>query len=162
MKLYEIADQFAKLDSMVPEIDSQEDADAFTSLYSELEGTLSEKAHGLACVIRNTESDSIALDLEIKKLTLKRKSIDRKVQSLTDYMEFCLRAAGVDSVKTSIFDIVIKKNQASVQVNDELLIPSEYLRIKTEADKIKIKDALKAGQYVAGCELVNTEKVVIK
>jgi hypothetical protein len=164
MKLYEITSQFEKLDAMVPDIDNHEDAEAFTELYAELEGDLSDKVHGLCCVIRNTESSANALDVEIKRLTAKKKSLESKSKRLMDYLEFSLKSANVPSVKTSIFDVVFKKNPPSVNVLDESLIPASFIRtkIETSPDKVAIKDALKSGEHVPGCELIQAEKVVIK
>ena len=51
----------------------------------------------------------------------------------------------------------------SVQVEDVLLLPSSMTRVKVEPDKTRIKKALKAGQEVAGAELVSkvSERVTI-
>ena len=52
----------------------------------------------------------------------------------------------------------------SVEVSDLKLLPAEWLRVKTtyEADKTAIKAAIKAGQEVEGCKLVEKLNAQIK
>ena len=68
MRLYEIADQFIKLDDFIPDVESAEDSQAYSDLFDEFQGDLSDKVHGCCCVIRNTESEANALAQEIKRI----------------------------------------------------------------------------------------------
>jgi predicted homoserine dehydrogenase-like protein len=45
---------------------------------------------------------------------------------------------------------------------DAMLLPLAYQRVKVEANKAKLKDALKAGELVDGCGLLTTRSVVIR
>ncbi|MGL6008538.1 MAG: siphovirus Gp157 family protein, partial [Culicoidibacterales bacterium] len=47
-------------------------------------------------------------------------------------------------------------------VSENADIPLEYMRIKKEADKLKIKKALSNGVEISGCSLERTRKVVVK
>lgn len=162
MRLYEIAEQFRALDSLIPDVESEQDAQAYTELYEGLTGTLQEKVHGLCCVIRNTESEANAFDAEIKRLQAKKKALESKVASLSSYLEYQLKGADQSEVKTALFTVKFQINPDSVEILDEKMLPIEFTRSKVEPDKTVIKEALKRGEYVPGAKLVRKERMVIK
>jgi hypothetical protein len=45
---------------------------------------------------------------------------------------------------------------------DVSTLPTEYQKIKIEADKTAIKKALEAGEKIDGCVLVEKDNVIIK
>jgi hypothetical protein len=49
-----------------------------------------------------------------------------------------------------------------VAPEDATLLPLAFQRVKVEANKTKLKDALKAGELVDGCGLLTTRSVVIR
>jgi hypothetical protein len=162
MSLYEISGQFEILDEFIPDIVSEEDSKAYSDLFDQLQGSLSEKVHGLCCVIRNAESMQDALGLEIKRMSNKKKLLENKVKRLTDYMEYCLRHIGQDKVKTSLFDVGFRKLPPSVVITDESAIPDLLCRTKREPDKTAIKQAIQEGIEVNGAHLEAGERLVIK
>jgi hypothetical protein len=162
MRLYEISDAFAKLDSFLPGLESEADAVAYSDLWAELEVCFSDKVHGLCCVIRNTEGDAMAIDAEIKRLTAKKKALDNKVKNLNNYLEWNVKSAGVPEIKTSIFTVKLAKTPEAVKILDESALPADLLRVKTEPDKTAIKAAIKEGRNVPGACLEAGERLVIK
>lgn len=162
MRLYEITEQFQALDSFIPEVDSAEDSAAWSELWAGLQVKLVDKVHGLCCVIRNTEGEAMAIDAEIKRLTAKKKALQNKVDNLTSYLEYNLKASDSSEVKTSIFTVKFAKTPASVKILDESALPTDMLRVKTEPDKTAIKAAIKEGREVPGACLEAGERLVIK
>ena len=162
MRLYEITDQFSQLDDFLPEIESMEDGQAYTELFDQLQGELSEKVHGCVCVIKNAQSEADALTVEIKRMTAKRKALENKASRVHDYLDFSLRALGQDHVKTSLFDVKYQKSPPSVRIISEIDLPDDCLRIKKEADKTLIKQKIQSGEFVKGAELVQDTRMVIK
>jgi hypothetical protein len=150
MKLYEIADQFRKLDEFVPDIDSQADGEAYTDLFNDLIVSFSDKVHNTCCVMRNTEADIVAIDQEIKRLQARKKALVGKVTSLEEYLTYCLKNAEVNEVKTSLFNVKFVKSPPSVVGDNIESLPEEYTRVKREADKTAIKDALQKGVEIPG------------
>jgi hypothetical protein len=162
MRLYEITEQFQRLDSFIPDVESADDSVAWSELWGELQSDLSDKVHGLCCVIRNTEGEAMAIDAEIKRLTAKKKALANKVENLTSYLEYNLKASDSSEVKTSIFTVKFAKTPESVKILDESALPSDLLRVKTEPDKTAIKAAIKEGREVPGACLEAGERLVIK
>jgi hypothetical protein len=162
MRLYEIADQFIKLDDFLPDLENADDGQAYTELFDQLQGELSDKVHGCCCVIRNSESEANALAHEIKRMAAKKKALENKAQRVQDYLEYSLRTIGQDKVKTSLFDVGFRKLPPSVVITDENAIPDQLCRTKREPDKTAIKQAITSGIEVPGAHMEAGERLAIK
>jgi phosphomannomutase len=69
----------------------------------------------------------------------------------------------LDEVKTPLIKINFRKSE-QVVVNDVNALPSDYKTIKVteQPDKIKIKQAIKSGEDILGCELITVQNLQIK
>jgi methylthioribose-1-phosphate isomerase len=69
----------------------------------------------------------------------------------------------VPEIKTPLIKINFRKSE-SVIVMDVNDLPAEYkvVKVTEQADKVKIKDALKKGEQILGCELVINQNIQIK
>lgn len=63
---------------------------------------------------------------------------------------------GLEKIQTELGTLVVTKNPASVEITDENLIPTEYIKEKVtkSVDKTAIKNAIKNGQEVQGAILI--------
>lgn len=155
MNLYDITEAYLALDSLEPSADIQYYLDGIND---ELESKLESITH----VIKNYESDIEALRAEEKRLAEKRRVLENKNKYLKEYMYSNIKALNKDKVKAGVFDLKIQKNPESIKIINPELITEDYLRIKTDIDKSKIKRALKEGLEVEGAELIQTEGLRIK
>lgn len=161
MKLYELKGQFEAIDSM--DLDTADDVQAYGDLYNSLDCALRDKIQASCMVIRNMESEVDAIKSEIDRLTNKRKIAENRIAWLKGYMQENLEAIGLDKVDTDLFIVRIQANPPSVDIMCELSdLADEYKRLKIEADKTAIKEALKNGIEVNGCALVQTKSIRIK
>ena len=130
---------------------------------NEIEDSIKDKADNVVRFIRNLESDVNAIKEEEKRLVEMRKKREKQVENLKQYLFDFTKVADGQKIKGSIFTVSIKKNPASVVVDDLEAIPEEYKRVKTviEADKTLLKKALKDGE-VAGVHLEQKESLNIK
>ena len=164
-KLYELTDKYLQLVAEIEEYDLEPQA-----LLDTLEGSMElasieEKATGIVKMIKNFEADIPGLDAEIERLTNRKKAIKNRVDSVKNYLQMNLEKAGIDSLKVGTFTVKLQKNPASLVVKNLNEIPAKFITIVPEqhqADKKAIKDALKAGEEVAGVELVQGRSLRIK
>lgn len=98
-----------------------------------------------------------------KALTESAKSMERKAERVELYMLNCARAAGGE-IKTDTITVKVRKCPASVEILDEGDVPEAYWseKVTRSIDKVAIKEAIKAGEYVPGAALVQREKVSVK
>lgn len=155
MQLYEITEAYLALDNL-------DDTEDIKHYLSAIQDEFNDKLESTTYVIQNYKSEIEAIKNEINRLSSKKKSLENKVTFLTDYMYENMKALDMEKAKVGTFDLRIQKNPKSVQILDETKIADDYIRIKKELDKSKIKEALKNGLTVEGAELIQTEGLRIK
>lgn len=165
MTLYEI-DQaiMAALEGAIDPETGEVLDDALMADYEQLQMDRETKIENIGCYIKNLEADAAAIKAEAKNLTARAKVCENKAEHLRNYLQFCLDGQKFQSSKLAVS---FRKSQAvNVDIGILLAYPDEcddYLRYKEpEADKAKIKAALKAGEIIPGCELVDNVSMIIK
>lgn len=155
MKLYEIdAALEALIDQETGEI---ADFEAFEALQMEREA----KLENVGCWVKNLLSDAAGIKAEEKALADRRKALENRAESLKRYLA---RALG-DGTKFSTPRVALSwRKSEAVEVNvpvDEL--SDEFLTFRDpEPNKAAIKEALKNGETVPGCEIVERQNLQIK
>ncbi|MBP3277484.1 MAG: siphovirus Gp157 family protein [Butyrivibrio sp.] len=157
--LYELQNEFLELLSMAE--DPETDPQAFKDTLEGLEGEIEYKADGYAKVIRQLEASADAVDKEIKRLQGMKKLFENNVTSMKESLKNAMEVTGKRKFKTDLFSFNIKKNPASVVIDNEEAVPPEYLKVKTEVNKTAIKDAIKNGEAIEYAHLEQGESLII-
>jgi hypothetical protein len=147
MKLYELTEEFNRLESMVEDIDSEQDSSAFTQLWDEINGKFEDKAESTACVIRNLEAQAKAIEEEEKRLRSRRKALEGGADRLKTHLESHMTINGIPKITGKLFTISIQKNPPALKV-DQASLPDDWWIIKREPDNSRIKEALRTGATV--------------
>lgn len=132
------------------------DAEALDALLMQKD----EKLEGIACWIKNLQSDALAYKAEKDAFAARQKAAENKAESLKKYLATVLQGEKFSTAKCAVS---FRKSE-TVEVEDVKLVPAELLRVKTtvEPDKTAIKAAIKAGQEISGCKLVENINTQIK
>lgn len=152
MKLYEITESLKALESLADEgMDEQTIADTFEAV----EGEFNDKAIAVIHVANSMDSDIETLKTEIARLSARKKSLENSKDRLKDYLRANMEASGITKIECPIMKISISKGRDMVQIDNEGMIPTDYLNIVVTKSPIKadILKALKAGEDVPGCSL---------
>lgn len=162
MTLYEINQEIqAALEAAVDPESGEIIDEALLAQYEQLQIDRETKIENVGCFIKNLEADAKAIKEEAKNLTARAKTAENKANHLRDYLQFCLGGEKFQSPRLSVSFRRSKK----VEIDENRLfdIPEEFLRYKDpEPDKKAISEALKAGEDVPGCELVESTSMIIK
>lgn len=156
MKLYELTGAFNQVADML-EYDS-ENAAIIDTLES-IDLAIEEKADGYAKLIRNQEASSKAFDEEIKWMRERKQAIDNNIKRMKLSLENAMVEIGKTKFKTDLFSFNIQKNQPSVVIIDETLVPDKFKKITIDFDKNAIK---KAEEDVPGVEIKQSESLRIR
>lgn len=117
------------------------------------------KVENICLFIKNLRSDAEAYKAEKNSFEQKRKQAENKADRLTAYVQYIL--AG-DEFKSSKVSVSYRKSE-QIECADMLMVDPDYLRYaEPELDKKKIKDAIKAGVEVKGCQLVEKQNIQIR
>ncbi len=124
---------------------------------------LSDKSMNYAKVIRNLESDSDAIDNEIKRLKGMKEAKDRAIDRMKEAVREAMLSAGIDKIESSLFKLFLRRSESVEVINIDQLPESLVVVKKTvSADKVKIKEAIKNGIPVEGAVLVENFNLQIK
>jgi len=124
---------------------------------------LQSKSESYAYVIKQMDAECDIIDLEIKRLQQCKKVRENAVERLKATLTIAMNTFEVPEIKTPLIKINFRKSESVIvlDVND---LPKEYkvVKVTEQADKVKIKEALKAGESILGCELVVNQNIQIK
>jgi FtsZ-binding cell division protein ZapB len=162
MNLYQLTDAYLSvLDNLPEDVDQQAVNDTLEAIQDAIEV----KARNIAAFCRSMETSAEAIDAEIKRLQSRKKALENRVKSLEQYLQGRMEAIGVDKIKSDLFTIALQNNPPALQITDQTAIPAKYLTIIPEQhvpNNEAIKAALKAGEDVPGCALVQGRHLRIR
>jgi hypothetical protein len=172
MKLYEIAQEFNALkDIMQNDIEFNEEtgevvdtSKIIEELFNDISLTLNDKLDNSAYVVAELNGVSALLKEEAKRLSERATRYTKNADKLKDLMSLAFNASGEKKIVTTKFTFSTRKSE-TVEF-DELLspddFPRQFVRIKREFDKTKIKEALKKGEIIDGAKIVTNQNFQIK
>lgn len=156
MKLYELTETYGALLSL-----DIEESD-LTAALEELQGTVAEKAEGIAMVMRTLEAEQNAYKIEIDRLKSLSDQAKKKSDSMKDYLAYNLQQMNIDKLDAGLFKFSFRKSE-SVVIDNQELIPKEFIKEKVtySPDKTALKKALKDG-VVDGCHIESKKNLQVK
>lgn len=119
-----------------------------------------EKVENIACFIKNLRAESSAIKDEVKKMQARAKSNDNKAEWLSNYLMNSLNGEKFSSAKVAIS--YRKSSSVECSLEDLSDLPERFLRLSVALDKTAVKEAIKQGETVEGCELIEKVSMVIK
>lgn len=163
MRLFEIDTRIAacvKLDeSRVVDTETGEiiDLEAIAALEMERD----KKIENLGCWYKNLLADADALKAQKNAFAEREKAARNKAESLKKFLGEYLGGKKFESAKVAM---TFRKSEA-VEFDTSFIhdVPPNYLKFKEpELNKTAVKEAIKAGESVPGCELVARQNLQIK
>lgn len=124
---------------------------------------LQSKGINYAKVIANYQSESDAIDAEIKRLKAMKESRDKKVTWLTESLKKAMLVSGIEKIDSPLFKISLRRSEAvEVEIPEALPVDWQVKKVTITADKIAIKKAIKEGYSITGARLVENFNLSIK
>lgn len=157
------------LTELIERMQTSDDADEIVAFHEAVEAAGEQWRDHVAEIVRvrsELSATLAAIDSEMKRLQNLRDEREARIIRLESILSAWLEQTGIRDVLTPLGTVRLKLNPPSVVVHDETLIPAEYMRTKvtetTSPDKTAIKEAIKAGIDIPGCELTQKTKLEIK
>lgn len=164
LSLYQIAAEFRQMVDALT--DCQDDAQAVADTIEAESYPLELKAQNVAYAIRNLEASAAAIKEAESQMAERRKRIEKRAESIRDYLHTCMKLANVTKIECPHFALSIAKNPASVDIFEPGLIPDLYMKTPEPPpavpDKKLIAQAIKDGFEVPGARLVQATRLAIK
>jgi len=156
LSLYDLGETYQK----IMDLDLEEET--ITTMLSELETSVQEKAGNIAHVKRTMESVSEAIKKEENRLKDKRKAVDNRIGYLKELLFENMKLMKIDEIKTNT-DTIYITGRDHAKVIDKSLLPDEYKQqiVEIKVDKRKLNTDVKTND-IAGVEKYRKEWVVIR
>lgn len=154
--LYELAEELANF-----ELEMDEDTGEVLNLadLDKVEMEFKKKVEGICLWIKNLKADALAYKAEKDSFIRKQREAEKKAESLSRYVQGVLRG---EKFKTNRVAVSYRKSEV-VECSDLSKVSEQFLRFKDpELDKIAVKKALKNGETVEGCSLVEKQNMTIR
>ena len=158
MLLYELSEIETQI---LEQLESEDGIDK--EIYDTLKFTEEEILVSCARVYRQILSDAQACKDEEKRLSERKKRLENNAARLKELMFDGMKIADVKKIHRPEFDISIKKNPPSLQIDPNAQIPIEYYKTQDPIlDKALLKEDVKSGLFIEGVQLVQVERLEIK
>jgi phage host-nuclease inhibitor protein Gam len=93
---------------------------------------------------------------ELMKEYAERKSrMERREEAMRSLAMRLMKAANLPKAELACGTISVRSTPPAVLITDETMLDDRFWRVKREPNRSAVKDALKAGEFVAGAELSN-------
>lgn len=165
MRLYEIAKEMQEV-LMLLESEEQVDNETLIQYMDQLEQDMEQKIDNIACLFKNEQAITGAIDEEIKKLTERKKRHENKATWLKEYLSSFMGAMGLKTFENGRIKISFRPSE-SVSV-DEKLFRERYpqyvqaVTVESIPSKPEIKKLITAGIVTDGAEIVKKQNIQIK
>lgn len=157
--LYEINRQIEEAWNAAIDPETGEISEDLYGRFEALQMERDEKIENIGLWIKNLRSDADQIKAEKMALAEREQKTRNKADRLAAYLESALDGEKIQTPRLSIS----YRRSSVVECQDLKLVPFEFLRIKEpEVDKTAVKNALKAGTAVPGCELAEHVSMIIK
>jgi len=157
LKLYEIAGELQQAIDEYNSVETDEELTALEASLSDLSVSFNDKAIGVALHIVSTEATVTAIASEVARLSVLLGRNQKRADWFREYLKRNMEATGIEKIDGGKVTLKIKKNPASVVIEDETAIPDEYRKRKEviTIDKTAIKESWAKGVGVAGSKIDN-------
>lgn len=156
MQIYEIDNRLRALldgyiDEFVDEETGEVDRERLDQEIKDLHMAAEEREESLACLAAEKRAAAEVLKEKAKGILDRAKRAERDAEWLKALVASSMMIRGVKKLETAQIVATVTATK-SVEVEDMRVLPVDYIRVKTveEADKVKIGNAIKAGQAVPG------------
>jgi hypothetical protein len=114
-------------------------------------------------IVKELEGNIDLIDLEIKRLQALKKPLVNSIDRLKNNLSQAMQMFDVTELKTPLLKINFRKSE-SIEVTDVDLLDENFVKttITKAADKIAIKEAIKAEIPVRGAVLITNYNLQIK
>lgn len=129
------------------------------------ESQLQGKAVAYIYVVKMEESDVVAIDAELKRLTALKRAKKNKIEWLKNTVHKAMDLYGINEIKTETLKINFRKSEGVICTVDEVKLDDEFVTVVPETSKpnlAAIKKAIKEGETVEGFEIETRFNLQIK
>jgi len=157
-KLYDISKDYIGI------LESDLEPEQLTDCLDSIEDAFEDKANNILAVVTTLDSDTTAIDAQIKRLQERKKAINSNKDRLKEYLRYNMEQTGINKISCPLFTVTLGKPTKKVEVVDLDLIPDEYVTIKSEVkpNLTELKKAMKENDIPGAVMVEGKSRLLIK
>jgi hypothetical protein len=109
---------------------------------------------------RLDEADAVACGLLLDELRDRKTRLSGRAERKRDTVKWAMSELGMPKLDSPDMTVTLRAGQAGVEITDLSQVPERYVRVKVEADRAAIRQALKDGDIIPGAVLTNPMPVL--
>ena len=160
MKLYEINAEIRALWQKIIEQDGELSEQDIVEL-ERLNVAKDEKIKAYGVVIRETLAEIEKVKVEKARLEKLEKTLTGKAGWLTNRLSQFMEENEIDKFNSVEVNITFRESER-LDIDESVKIAKKWYRIKTEIDRKAIKEFIKLGGKVKGCQITKNKNIQIK
>lgn len=165
--LYELSEAWGKTLAEIDSYAQEHDGEIKESLLEKLgavQESVDEKINNCLSYYKNQLALADSIKLETMNLRLRETAIRENAEKMKNYIHGFLQHHSINKWENAKHAISFRKSMVLdiyCGIDD---IEKDFIRVKVtkEFDKPSIKNAMKKGQSIAGCELIEKNNLIIK
>jgi len=160
LSLFDLNKTFNEFMELVARREGEISEEEETNLVA-LEQTLLAKADSCAFVLDKLDAEADFYKAQADRLMQFSKTCANARERLKSRITEAVQLSPDKYIRGDLISFTLKKNPPSVIVLDEKKIPEKFIEtvVSRKVDKVAIKNAIKLGEAVEGCELVQGESL---
>lgn len=168
LTMHELADEAFALDELIA-MDDGEWTDEHEALANELTEKLVRKTDSFGAYYTDLTKRAEILRDEEKRLAERRRRLERDIERLESYAMLAMDRMNTSKITGTLHTLAVRKNPPSVKVDESILLNDQRAALTfttevtvTKIDKALIRESLRLGDTVPGCELVQSQRLEVK
>ena len=162
LALYELASQYQYLANDLYDHETGVVNETALDKLNDINDSIENKAINITKLFKELEANAEAIEKERKAMQARENALRNQSKRLKEYLLTNMERCEINKIECPQFVISVQKNPQSVEVINELYIPEEYNKVKTELDISRIKEDLKNGVVIPGVNLVQRQSIRIR
>jgi uncharacterized protein Yka (UPF0111/DUF47 family) len=141
--LYDINKKYLEALEFLTDPENEMDAQTIADTMEGMEGELTDKILNTARYVLHIEHQADGISDAIKRMSARAKALENHADRMRDYIRDNMQDAGLKKIPSHDVIVSLAKLPASVQIDDESLIPINFWMVKEvrSLNKTAIKDA---------------------
>lgn len=150
--LYVLAQELVALEEMLL-MDGGELTEAHQELAEQLDRIITEKIDNIGELVQKFKDEQDTAKAHESRIREWRKVRENAESRLKKYVHEVVEKIPSRKIQGSLYSASLRSGVESVVIEDENLIPEQFLKIETTIDKAGLKAALKNGEAIEGARL---------
>lgn len=147
MHLYELQTQLVSIDNILENNTDPETQQILESAKDEVLQAIDGKVENILNFISDCKGKAEQLKQEEDRLYKKRKSLENKTEYLKNLIYYVMKSNNLQKATYGTYDCTIAKSTPKIVIDDESLIPEQFIKTVVSIDKMALKKEMKDGAY---------------